>query len=376
MVYTDVSGRIDGPQDSPVAVFTKGRRNYALQESINRGEPFVLRGSAGVLCWVLALEDRRRILGGAIGEPTFISRCSLDAAEKQLAALGAKSPAAAAKKLARVGWADPDALKANGMAFAEAFYKASGWEPALMQENRVKVLRQVQLAESIEDQRRKRSGDESALYAFEKERMLLANIRAGDRTEARSILNGMLSNIYLATDKMAVLRARTVELMSYLTRAAVEDNPLLEPLIVMNHDWTERLTTAASFEVLSERLMESLDEFIDAVYVHGVNRQNSSVMAAMDFVRRHYREQISLKDVAAQIKLSPWRTAHIVKEHTGKTVLENILNLRIRRAQQLLASTDKSCTEICFEVGFSDQSYFTRQFRKHTGVTPKRYRKG
>jgi len=374
VTFMDVSGRIDGAQDAPVVVFTKGKRNYALQESINYGEPYVLRCSAGVLCWVLALEDRRRILGAAVGGPAFISSDSIVAAEKQLAALGTKSLSTIQRNLKSLGEKSSADLKREGQAFADLFYRVSGWNPVLMRENRIKVQRQVQLAESIEDQRRR--GSDSPLYAFEKERVLLANIRAGERNSARSILNGMLSNIYLATDKMPVLRARTVELMSYLTRAAVEDNPLLEPLIIMNHDWTERLTTAQSFEDLSERLMGALDEFIDAVYAHGMNRENSSVWEAMDFIRRHFAEDISLKDVSQHIGLSTWRTAHLVKEHTGRTVVENILDLRIRRAQQLLASSDKSCTEICFESGFNDQSYFTKQFRRHTGVTPGKYRKG
>ena len=243
-----------------------------------------------------------------------------------------------------------------------------------MKENRLKVRQQTQLAQSIEDRRQGGSG--GSLYAFENERALLAHIRSGARNEARSILNRMLSNIYLATTDTAVLRARTVELMSYLTRAAVEDNPLLEPLIRMNHMWTERLSMSETFEELSERLMQALDEFIDAVYVHRLNRGSSSVRTAMDFVYEHYTEPISLRQVAAHIGLSPWRTAHIVKEHTGKTVMANILDLRIRRAQQLLSSTDRSCTDICFDVGFNDQSYFTKQFGKLTGMTPTRYRKG
>ena len=96
----------------------------------------------------------------------------------------------------------------------------------------------------------------------------------------------------------------------------------------------------------------------------------------MDYVREHFAEPISLRDVAEHIGLSTWRTAHVVKEYTGKTVVENILDFRIKRAQQLLARTEMRCTEICFEVGFNDQSYFTKQFRKMTGVTPSRYRKG
>lgn len=374
VVYVDVSGRIYGSQDVPVAVFTKGRRNYALQESINRGQAFILECSAGVLCWVLALEDRRRIMGGVVGGPAFMSKESVAMAEAQLIADGGRSKSSVQKMVKAIRESSREEMVADASTFEQLFYQVSGWNPVFMRENSLKVRQQAQLAQSIEDQRRE--GGSTPLYAFEKERALLANIRAGARNEARSILNGMLSNIYLATDNIAVLRARTVELMSYLTRAAVEDNPMLEPLIRMNHSWTEQLSIAATFEEISERLMASLDEFIDAVYMYGVNRGNSNVRTAMDYVRQNYADPISLRDVAKYIGLSSWRTAHIVKEHTGKTVMENILDFRIRRAQQLLARTEMKCTDVCFEVGFNDQSYFTRQFRKLTGVTPSKYRNG
>ena len=84
---------------------------------------------------------------------------------------------------------------------------------------------------------------------------MLSNIRAGDRNQARRILNDMLANIYLSCPELVVLRARSIELMSCLSRAAIEDNPLLEPLIERNHRWTEALLEATSFEDLSMSLM-------------------------------------------------------------------------------------------------------------------------
>jgi AraC-like DNA-binding protein len=254
----------------------------------------------------------------------------------------------------------------------DLFYSISGWRPVQMRENRVRAIQQKQINESIEDQKRR---GETALYAFEKERILLANIRAGDRNEARRILNEMLAAIYLSSPKLVVLRARAVELMSCLTRAAIEDNPLMEPLIERNHTWTERMVKAADFENLSQVLMEALDDFIDGIYLHGVNRSNSKVHRALDFINANFASDISLRGVAVEVGLSPCRLAHLVKEFTGRTVLQIIQQVRVRHAQHLLERSSMSCTEIAYEVGYGDQSYFTRQFRRLTGTTPARYRK-
>jgi AraC-like DNA-binding protein len=241
-----------------------------------------------------------------------------------------------------------------------------------MKENRLKALQQKQIAQAIEDQKKQ---GKNALYAFEKERVLLTSIRAGDRNGARRVLNEMLAAIYLSSPRQAVLRARAIELMSCLTRAAIEDNPLMEPLIERNHAWTDRMVKAGSFEDLSHVLMEALDDFIDGIYLHGINRSNTKVRMVLDYISENYMKKISLRTIASSVDLSACRLAHLVKEYTGKTVLQIIQQVRIRHAQQLLERTSKSCTDIAYDVGFQDQSYFIKHFKRLAGTTPARYRR-
>ena len=73
--------------------------------------------------------------------------------------------------------------------------------------------------------------------------------------------------------------------------------------------------------------------------------------------------------------MSTFRIAHLLKETTGKTALQNIHYLRIQEARRLLESSDMSCTDIAYETGFGDQSYFIKKFRKWMGITPAKYRK-
>jgi AraC-like DNA-binding protein len=241
-----------------------------------------------------------------------------------------------------------------------------------MQENRLRIQQHHQLTEAIEDQRH--SG-RPALYAFEKERVLLARIRAGNRSAAKQILNDMLAAIYLSSPQIPVLRARAIELISCLTRAAIEDNSLLESLIEKNHMWTEHLLKARSFEELSRVLTDALDAFIDAIALHGLNRSNQKVQAAIEFIAANHARPISLRTVAAQVGLSSSRLAHLVKACTGRTVTQILHQARIRQAQHLLERTTKTCTEVAYDVGFNDQSYFIKQFRRATGTTPHHYRR-
>lgn len=351
------------------------RACYGLQESINNGAAHALTLGDGLDGWVLALVDGNVIHGGAFGGPYWTTAGHTPDRRAAVASEALDIDAASGRRMAKrlptlTGTGDIDTMLAQ---VYTTFYAMSGWTPTLLEENRTSVMQQRQITQAIEEMRQK--GQPGLLYAFEKERALLAHLRADNRTGARRILNEMLASIYLSSPKLVVLRARAIELMSCLTRAAIEDNPLLEPLIEQNHGWTEQLLHAQSFEELSGSLMAALDDFGEGIYLHGLNRSNTQVRRVLDFINTHHADPIRLKKVADHIGLSPSRTAHLVKAVTGRSVGQIVQETRIRHAQQLLTQTEKRCADIAYDVGFGDQSYFTKHFRKLTGTTPARYRR-
>jgi AraC-like DNA-binding protein len=376
LLFLDLAGECISGADALARLDnSRRRRSYAMQESMTMGEPYIYRAATGIVTWVLGLEDRRMILGSMVGVPVLLAAeaesVGHDKIINNLHRHGMDVDDASAL-LVNMEVRTIEEVGVSARRAQEIFYRMSGWKAEFMQERSLQIRQQKQLTEAIENVRRHGG---TALYAFEKERILLSNIRAGDRNASRSILNEMLAAIYMSAPQTVVLRARVIELLSCLVRAAIEDNPLLEPLIERNHIWTENLIRSESFEDISSYLMHALDEFIDDVYLHGVNRSNVHVRNALEFIADNYSSQISLKEVAGYVGLSPWRLAHLVKEYTGRTVLQAVMEMRVRRAQELLMQTTRSCVEIAYEVGFGDQSYFTRNFRKATGMTPLQYRK-
>jgi len=338
---------------------------YAIQESLNLGEASLFDPMPGVTAWVVAMEDGRILRGGLLSSAVITGGSAGDAAER--AAGVCADPEAVRRWAGSLALWPIDRARRAAAFLHDMFYSETGWLPQQMSENRLRLVQRAQT--------RLAAAERSAIYAFEKERRLLANIRAGDRPGARQILNDMLADIYLSSPGLPVLRARTIELVSCLTRAAIEDNPLMEPLIERNHRWTEALIGGRSFEDISRVLMDALDDFIEAVYLHGANRTNDHVRKALDYVRDHFAEPLRVAAVASAVGLSQSRLQHLVKEFTGRTLLDIIRERRVRRAEHLLQRTSKTCAEIAYEVGFCDQSYLVRQFRKVTGATPAAYRR-
>ncbi len=373
--FVDLAGKIMGAKDE-LAMLTNMRRkrNYALQESINLGEAYVFFPVPIVGACMVGLENERMVHGGLIGGEVVIADKSDAFYDDSIAYMISHgiSRTRAVNILKRLPKWPEQRMREASKFLEKTFYQISGWTPDLMKENRLKIMQAAQINQAIRAQRGK---NEQALYAFEKERALLANIRAGDRKGARRILNEMLATIYMSSPKLAVLRARVVELMSCLTRAAIEDNPLMEPLIERNHAWTEKLVAAKDFETLSQVLMAALDDFIEGIYLHGFNRSNAKVRKALEFISENFMKTITLNIVADHVGLSSSRLAHVVKQFTGRTITQIIHEVRVRNAQRLLVQTSKSCTEIAYDVGFGDQSYFIKHFKRISGSTPARYRR-
>jgi YesN/AraC family two-component response regulator len=92
------------------------------------------------------------------------------------------------------------------------------------------------------------------------------------------------------------------------------------------------------------------------------------------YVSQNYAEKISAREVAGLCNMSPFHFSRIFKRICGITFSEYLLEVRIRKAIDLLSRETASVTGACYEVGFRDPSYFSRIFRRYAGMTPSEYR--
>lgn len=94
------------------------------------------------------------------------------------------------------------------------------------------------------------------------------------------------------------------------------------------------------------------------------------VRRAIRYVERHFREPITLSEVAAEARLSPNYLSERFRQVTGTPFQAYLQQLRLRFARSLLASTRLGVTEICHAAGFNSPSHFGRAYRRRYGETP------
>ena len=102
---------------------------------------------------------------------------------------------------------------------------------------------------------------------------------------------------------------------------------------------------------------------------------NGIVARALDYIDGNFNTSISLERLAEICNINKFYLSRIFKKVTGSTVVQYINSLRIQKSMEMLSSSEKTITEICYENGFSDIRYFSYIFKEYVGLTPRDYRK-
>ena len=95
----------------------------------------------------------------------------------------------------------------------------------------------------------------------------------------------------------------------------------------------------------------------------------------LKYIRDNFANEITLDDMAREADLSTKYFCSFFKNMTGTTPVKYLLTYRIERAARKLLSTDDSITQIAYDCGFNDLSYFIKTFKDIKKITPKHYRK-
>ncbi len=103
---------------------------------------------------------------------------------------------------------------------------------------------------------------------------------------------------------------------------------------------------------------------------------NLLVLKAIKYIEMNYSKKIVLKDIAAELFISPNYLCDLFKKHMGKNLSEYIIEYRMQKAKKLLGQLEYKISDIADIIGFGDAKYFSSTFKKMYGVTPLEYRNG
>ena len=242
-----------------------------------------------------------------------------------------------------------------------------------LRQNNQKLLQQSRISESI--QRYKGGSIQADSYPYEKEKELISQVKRGDVREANAVLNDLLGYVLFSQgNSLDVVKARAIELCSLLSRTAIEGGAPTDSILKLNNHFLQNLQQINTMDTLCYKLQEIVETFSESMFNYIPSRNSELIKKAMLYISEHFNAPLTLEEVAAHVHLHPSYFSTLFKSSTGSSFKEYLNMVRIEESKRLLSNTDYSIIDIAVAVGFEDQSYFSKVFKKYTGLTPKQFR--
>lgn len=127
------------------------------------------------------------------------------------------------------------------------------------------------------------------------------------------------------------------------------------------------------YQDLHQSLIEALDDFWRDF--NSSESENSSVYLIKSYIQRHYgNPMLSTKEISEYASLSASYACTIFKNETGQTLNQYLTEYRLNKARELLNDPRNTVSSVSTMVGYNDSNYFSKAFKKYTGISPSAYR--
>lgn len=216
---------------------------------------------------------------------------------------------------------------------------------------------------------------ETNSYPLEKEKELLSLIALGDKAASQKVLNEIFGHIFFSTGgNFEVIKARVLELVVLLSRAALEGGADVEQIFGLNYKYLSQVHDFHTVEDLAFWLSQIMNRFTDCVFNLANIKHIDTLFKATDYVKRNYMKKITLEEIASYVYMSPSYFSKIFKDEMKCNFNHYLNDLRIKMSKKLLLDDSIALIDIPNYIGFEDQSYFSKVFKKLVGTSPGRYR--
>ena len=121
------------------------------------------------------------------------------------------------------------------------------------------------------------------------------------------------------------------------------------------------------------RRNESIPMKVRKLSSNSANYSASLAQRAEDYMRQHYGQKLTLKDIAASLNISVSQLKLVFREQIGTSVIGYLTELRMKEAKRLIRENQFSFTQIADIVGYESIYYFSTRFKQVTGMTPTEY---
>lgn len=143
----------------------------------------------------------------------------------------------------------------------------------------------------------------------------------------------------------------------------------------LTEKYANQLNHCCSFCDYRDLFIDESEEIIEIVTKQQEQREKKPVREIKKIIQERYRESLDLDYLSRELELSTTYVSRLIKKELGESFSQYVNSVRLEAAKKLLSTTNDSASSIALEVGYSDEKYFHRIFKKAVGLTPNEYRR-
>ncbi|AJC95017.1 helix-turn-helix domain-containing protein [Staphylococcus hyicus] len=212
---------------------------------------------------------------------------------------------------------------------------------------------------------------------YELENKMLAAIQNGNIDEALALhtqINLFVSGLKRLKDDLLNLKYRAY-LQNTLCRKTIEKARVnLLTIDVLSAKYAALIDEAENIEILEIVTHDMIREYAETALKVNALKHTPKINKVIQYIEMYLDQTLTLSELAKSVKLSPTYLSRTFSQEIGKTIPQYIMELRLKKACDLLETTEMPIEHVAQYVGFKRQSYFSHCFKKVYGCTPIQYK--
>lgn len=196
---------------------------------------------------------------------------------------------------------------------------------------------------------------------------LLQRIREEDYKESKELV-GEFMDSNQKTNWNKDIQTSFITFLHNMRTIYKEKNIVLPPFSQNNLDVT-------SFDKAAAFLYEWIDDLFTKIINQNKPEDRKQIQCALNYIEKNCHHGVTLEEVAEHVHLSPHYLSRLFKKELNINFVNYVSERRINLAKEMLEKTDMPVINIALELSFHEPNYFSKVFKKSTGMTPSEYRR-
>ena len=208
---------------------------------------------------------------------------------------------------------------------------------------------------------------ESKLTQREQERKLIAYLKTGNYDEAMLYLEQLMEQFF-EEDMEPMMKI--YELLVVINRSLPQNLEIMPVFTLF-----EQMSGESGREQIMSLASQYVEHVVDALIAEESMMDTAWASRAEDYIQANYSRNITLEDMAGHTGFSIYYFSKLFKQQFQMNFVDYLTKVRIEKAKMMLHDEQASVKEVGRSVGYSEAGYFSRVFKKETGVPPSVYQK-